>query len=425
MLIKLIIRFTKRMFFEEKDIPCAVAINGKYDILLSVWNVFRSQEQRQGFANKNLSVHWVGDHIAPPVKGEVAKRSFCWISFALRMMYSFLVHREWLLHSSMWFFDFYSGSKKLNCRLVWAYVENNDRLLKKAKKMNIPIVLDNPIAHMRCFYENLKPEYESMGIDFHDKLILKWVRSAESQYSMANWFNVGSNYVKKTLISNGIPAEKIIVNHTGVDTKLWSRVHANRAHNRPIMTYVCTSHLSPRKGIQYLIKAWILASLENSELIICGGGSLPWDRICDELPHNVHILGPKKHIEMAAIYQNSDVYVLPSLLEGFVRSGLEAMAAGLPMIITEETGLTDVCSHDEHGWVVPSKNVTELAERLIWCRSNPDAVRIAGEKAFRKMQGRSMEAYGDRCAAVASAIIHGKDPTTVDGLDHTYSKHAL
>lgn len=377
-----------------------------YDVTLSVWNIFRNREQRQGFEAAGLSVHWIGNH-CPPSKNEVAKRSFAWLSFIVLMSNSFIFRKRCLVYLHMYLFDFYSGTRKLNTKLVWAYVEMNTRLIRRAKAKGIPVVLDNPIAHMRDYYDILKPEYAALGMEFHDKATMKWVRRAEEEYANSNWFNVGSNFVKQSLVRRGIPADRIVVNHTGVDLEKWKLAHTNRTHNREKTTFVYTGSLIPRKGVHYLVSAWIKAGMEDAELFVCGGETMPWEKICDTLPENIHIMGSVKHDTLIEIYSNSDVYVLPSLLEGFARSGLEAMAAGLPLIITEETGLIDVCDDGIEGWVVPSKNVDALAERLIWCYNHPEQIRTAGEKAFNKMQGRDFGAYGKKCADMAKTIIEG------------------
>ena len=59
---------------------------------------------------------------------------------------------------------------------------------------------------------------------------------------------------------------------------------------------------------------------------------------------------------------NADIYVFPSLAEGCASSGMEAMAAGLPVITTRESGLP--ITHGEDGWVVPAKSVEKLADAI-------------------------------------------------------------
>lgn len=383
------------------------------DVTLSVWNVFHSREQRRGFMESGLSVHWIGNHY-PPESHEVQKRSFAWLSFAAMMSYFYFYKMQWLLHLSMTLFDWYSGSRKLNTKLVWAFVEMNTRIIRKAKKQGIPIVLDNPIAHMRDYYEILKPEYNALGMDFHEELVLRWVHKAEQEYAVADWFNVGSNFVKSTLVKHGIPEDKINVIHYGVDVTKWSRSYCNRKVNTDRMVFVYTAAISPRKGIQYLIRAWIHANLSNAELIICGSGTMPWSKICTEMPSTIKLMGAVRHDTLADLYSSADVFVLPSLLEGFARSGVEAMSAGLALIVTEETGLGDVCKNGVEGWIIPSRDVASLSEKLQWCNCHREEVRNAGRKGYEKMKNMSFSGYGKQCADLAKRIIEAKpsDPNS-------------
>lgn len=87
------------------DNPAPPLVRGvSYDVLLSVWNVFHSREQRQAFVRNGLFVHWVGNHY-PPQKGEVTKRSFGWISFAVFVSACFLKMRMCGIHASMRLFN--------------------------------------------------------------------------------------------------------------------------------------------------------------------------------------------------------------------------------------------------------------------------------------------------------------------------------
>lgn len=394
------------------DNPVPTLARGQsFDVLLSVWNVFRNREQRRGFIRNGLSVHWIGNHY-PPMKGEVTKRSFAWISCAVFVSAIYWKMKAFGVHASMWLFNVYSGMHRLNTKLVWAYVEFNPRLLKRAKRRGIPIVLDCPIAHMDDYYA-LKPEFEACGVPWPDWWIRRWVAAAKREYALADWFNVGSCFVKETLVSRGAPADRVIVNHTGVDTERWSVAKKNRniGPDDPLV-FVFTGLASPRKGIHYLLRAWKSAALKKAELWICGGTkrSMDWNRVCGGLPPNVKFFGRVNHDRLVELYSKASVYVLPSLLEGLARTGLEAMAAGLPVIVTKETGLTDFVSDGVEGWIVPSRDTRALAERFNWCATHPNAIRSAGSAAFRRMEGQNFAAYGDQCATIAQKIIKGEAP---------------
>ena len=382
--------------------PAPPKKEGRYDVLFSVWNVFHSREQRLAFTRNGLSVHWVGNHY-PPMRNEVTKRSFCWTSFLMLMSAFLLWKRDAGRYASMWVFDRFSGSQRLDAKLVWAYVEFSPRLLRRAKKRGIPIVLDVPIAHMDDYYA-LKSEYETCGVPWPDRQIRRWVASAREEYALADWFNVGSSFVKESLVSRGVPADRILVIPYGIDASRWTGCHARRAPH-PTFTFIFTASVGPRKGIRPLLLAWRQAAIDDAKLLICGGteGSMDWNRVCGGLPPNVVFHGRVSHETLAELYAQSDVYVLPSLLEG--------MAPGLPVLVTHETGLGDFVSDGKEGWFVPARDVAALAERLRWCASHPAEVRDAGEAAFRRMQGQDFAAYGDRCAQVVKDILSSKKPS--------------
>lgn len=137
---------------------------------------------------------------------------------------------------------------------------------------------------------------------------------------------------------------------------------------------------------------------------------MDWNRVCGGLPSHVRFFGRVNHDKLAELYSKASVYVLPSLLEGLARSGLEAMSAGLPIIATKATGLTDFITDGIEGWIVPARDVDAIANRLRWCVEHPEAVREAGEAAFQRMQGNDFNSYGDRCAAFAKAVLDGRNP---------------
>ena len=392
------------------DNPAPPLARGQsFDVLLSVWNVFHSREQRQAFIRNGLSVHWVGNHY-PPMKGAVTKRSFAWIPCTVFVWAIYWKMQSFGIHASMWLFNLYSGSRRLNAKIVWAYVEFNPWLLKRAKRRRIPIVLDCPIAHMDDYYA-LKPEFEACGVRWPDWWIRRWVEVAKREYALADWFNVGSSFVKDSLVKRGVSPDRIFVIPYGIDADRWRKCHDRRDPQAPL-AFVYTASIDPRKGIQYLMRAWKKAKLDHAELWICGGteSSMDWNRVCGGPPPHVRFFGRVNHDRLVELYSKASVYVLPSLLEGLARTGLEAMAAGLPVIVTKETGLTDFVSDGVEGWIVPSRDARALAERFNWCATHPNAIRAAGSAAFRRMEGQDFAAYGDQCATIAQKIIEGETP---------------
>jgi len=134
--------------------------------------------------------------------------------------------------------------------------------------------------------------------------------------------------------------------------------------------------LRPVKGLEYLIKAMeiIHVEMENTILMIIGEG---------EERKSLETLVLKLHLENVVIFTGDilnknipsyliqgDVFVLPSLSEGFPNVLLEAMAAGLPLVTTNINGLSEIIRNEENGYLVEPKNPQQLAEKILMVLNN-------------------------------------------------------
>jgi glycosyltransferase involved in cell wall biosynthesis len=111
------------------------------------------------------------------------------------------------------------------------------------------------------------------------------------------------------------------------------------------------------KGFDLLLTAFarVYAAVPEARLLIAGdGGMLPElevliDRL--RLRSCVRLLGYRDDIP--SLLTASDVFVLPSRQEGFGLAALEAMALGVPVVLTEAAPITEVLTHGETGWIIP------------------------------------------------------------------------
>ncbi|MFM8457554.1 MAG: glycosyltransferase family 4 protein, partial [Chthoniobacterales bacterium] len=163
--------------------------------------------------------------------------------------------------------------------------------------------------------------------------------------------------------------------------------------------------LGPRKGVHVLLRAWEKANLQDAELWLCGGIHMPLEKLQLPLGKSVKILGRQTHSSLADIYNRASVYVLPSFEEGMARSGIEAMAAGLPVIVTEETGLTDLMTTGKEGWVVESGNAEQLAETFRIVSSARHELPFHSAAARTCTAAFDKKDYGDRAAAFLRAFL--------------------
>ena len=163
---------------------------------------------------------------------------------------------------------------------------------------------------------------------------------------------------KISIIPNGIELDGIINN---IPIK-------NESINQKII-YV--GRLEPVKGVEYLIMAMKLIHNEmpSVQLVLVGDGN-ERDRLetlSSELDiyKSVEFVGKIPHEDVQAYLQDADVFVLPSLSEGFPNVLLEAMACGLPIVATRIGGIPDIIEDGIHGYLVESKNFYELATKIM------------------------------------------------------------
>jgi len=187
--------------------------------------------------------------------------------------------------------------------------------------------------------------------------------------------------------------------HPGVDAAAFSPdPQAGRAireryglAGRPVV--VCVSRLVRRKGQDMLLKAWpqVLESVRDAALLIVGGG--PYSAHLHHLSErsglapSVHFTGPVPAAELTAHYAAGDVFAMPCRtrrggldVEGLGIVYLEASATGLPVVGGDSGGAPDAILEGESGYVVPGRDASALAERLIALLSDPDAARAMGDK---------------------------------------------
>jgi len=145
--------------------------------------------------------------------------------------------------------------------------------------------------------------------------------------------------------------------------------------NNKILIFV--GRLNPVKGLIYLIRAMeiIHIEMENTILMIIGDGderkSLEEMVIKLHLEKVVIFNGEIPNKDVPKYLVQGDVFVLPSLSEGFPNVILEAMAAGLPIVSTNVNGLSEIIRNEENGYLVEPKNPQQLADKLLQILKNP------------------------------------------------------
>jgi glycosyltransferase involved in cell wall biosynthesis len=162
--------------------------------------------------------------------------------------------------------------------------------------------------------------------------------------------------------------------------------------------------IAPLKGAHYLLEAWRRLSLGEAELVLVGSRELPrvWlERGGSAVSH----IAPVPRAALAGHYRSASVFVFPSLVEGLPLVALEAMACGLPVVATREAVGSDLVQDGVEGFLVPSRDVEALAEKLEWCRTHPEGLAEMGRAARRRAEQQDWPHYRARLAERVQALL--------------------
>lgn len=172
-----------------------------------------------------------------------------------------------------------------------------------------------------------------------------------------------SNFVANSFLANGFREEQILRVFYPVDLSLFKPSQNPRPQDRPF-TIINTGGLSLRKGTPYLLEAFRLIhkAIPNARFLLTESVTDSIKPILskyNDLPIEWSPHLPQKLLAERLL--TADLFILPSLEEGLVRTALQAMACGLPVILTPNTGANDYVLPGVNGTIVPICDSVEIA----------------------------------------------------------------
>ena len=198
-----------------------------------------------------------------------------------------------------------------------------------------------------------------------------------------------SKEMKKAIEAAG--AKRVVYIPNGVDVdKYKPREHEFK--NRILFV----GRISEQKGITYLIDALSMIK-EPFEMVFVGPMSSGF-RFDDYsyynsvmkriekygLENKVKFLGTVDEKIKIKEYQKADIFVLPSIGEGMSLVMLEAMASGLPVVVSDVSGVRDAIEDGKEGLIVKKQKPSEIADRLEYLLANSEITRKMGANARKK-----------------------------------------
>jgi len=235
--------------------------------------------------------------------------------------------------------------------------------IRAARAAGVPSLLNQTIGHV-AVGQRILMEEAALHPDWADSMPLalppRLVERARREAIEADAVLAPSAYVERTLIEIGVRPERIFVLPYGVRTDRFAPGPRRSRETGPFrILYV--GQISQRKGLSYLLEAVRRLGRSDIELLLVGSIVGAGAGLRSYEGHFRH-LANRPHGELAEIYRSADLFVYPSLHEGSAQAIMEALASGLPAIVTANAG--SVVREGVEGHIVPIRDVEALAHRI-------------------------------------------------------------
>ncbi len=305
--------------------------------------------------------------------------------------------RRWLEYLQGEWFDRWAASHLEEAEIFHGWANFARRSIARAKAMGMLSAVDWPITHPVHQYRLLKEEFGRLGLRYRP--IPKWQERNLAEIERADHIVVPSEFVLKTFLSHGVPRDAISVIPFGVDLQRFSP--PEERPESPIR-FLFVGQIGVRKGVHYLLQAWRRLALPDAEMILAGRvQNNSWGVLAryDGLD-GVRWVG---HVDPVDLYRSSHVFVFPSLDEGSALVTYEAMASGLPLIVTESSG--SLARNGVEGIIVPTRDADALATAMERLYRERAAREEMGRAARRRVEPYTWERYGDEIAALYRRLV--------------------
>lgn len=217
------------------------------------------------------------------------------------------------------------------------------------------------------------------------------------------WLAMGVTGSRIARMASGVDADRFRPGPSAVEDVLLPRPRV-----------MFTGRMHPQKGIPLLLEAWkTVAARSSANLILVGPGH---DRRA--LEAQADALGIARRVQFVGAVENpddylraADVFVLPSVAEGMSNSLLEAMASGLPAVVSGIGGNMDLVTDGVNGRLVLSATALEWSTALLDLLHNPDLARELGRTARSRIEAEyALDVVVDRYVDLYRRLIAGEWP---------------
>jgi glycosyltransferase involved in cell wall biosynthesis len=273
---------------------------------------------------------------------------------------------------------------------------------RRAKELGAITVVERGSSHMEHQTKILQEEYERWGLKFTATHQGVYERELQS-YTEADRIAIPSLFAKRTFLEKGIPESKLI--HVPYGTSL-QEFHPVPKEDQIFRVIHCGG-ITLQKGVQYLLQAFYELNLPDAELWLVGQVNPEMEQFLAKYQNNRIILkGKQPQNQLRWFYSQCSVFCLASVQDGFGMVIPQAMACGLPVIHTTNTGGEDIVRDGVDGFCIPIRDIEALKEKILFFYENPEKREEMANNALEQAhKSFSWDDYGEKIIAAYQSVI--------------------
>lgn len=269
------------------------------------------------------------------------------------------------------------------------------------KNTNITCVMDCSAAYAECakntYLRQIELYPQLKDTLMADRCVLwnkDYYNDMLHEAKIANFIMCASNYTKKTLTQYGIDENRIVIIPYGYNPVI-TEIPKDMSEKCFNILYV--GGINVMKGIPYLIKAFRSIDNPDIRLTLVGNTQRVIADMCKD-DNRIILKGFVPHDKIHLEYKSANLFVFPSLSDGFGFAPLEAMSYGVACAISESCGICDVITDNEDGFIFRTESEDEIKRIINFGIQNTEVIKCMGEKAREKARFFNENSYCNRVA---------------------------
>ncbi len=379
----------------------AISVLGRFH----AFNLAHQLQKRNALAQL-ITSHPKYDAVKYGVRAELTS-SLVWLEAMRRLWYKMPLKTRW---NAQYFFSSMYDRAAANvlrpgAQLFVGWSGSSLKSLRRAKAFGMVGVVERGSSHMLYQQKILTEEFARLGMRFshtHPKVIEQEL----AEYDEADAIVTPSSFARRSFLSEGFAEGKIITVPYGADLSEFRPVPKEDDKFRVIFC----GGLTIQKGVHYLLQAFSELRLPQAELWLIGGVSEEMRPFLERYSSsNIVVQGHKPRSELLWYYSQGTIFCLPSLQEGMAMVLLQAMACGLPLLCTTNTGGEDIVREGIEGFIIPIRDVDALKAKLQWAYDHRSQCLEMGRAAQQRVSnGLTWDDYGNRILSAYCSLMEAK-----------------